>query len=78
MQGIFLEIRLNRRPQSNLRGGEMMDNVSQEFTCICGKQKAWITDGEETKSPCPECGRRYKGKYNHKTYQIDAIEINQP
>jgi hypothetical protein len=48
---------------------------SQEFTCICGEMKSWITDGEEHPLPCMVCGRRYRGKYNAKTLQIEAIEI---
>lgn len=56
-------------------GSEM--SASSEFTCKCGKQKGWITDGEETVKPCPECGRKYKGVYNKKKYTIEAIEIKQ-
>lgn len=49
--------------------------ISANFTCLCGKQKGWITDGEIHRIPCPECGRVYKGKYNPKTLTIDAIEV---
>lgn len=49
--------------------------TSSEFTCKCGKQKGWITDGEVHKIPCPECGRVYRGQYNPKTLTIDAIEL---
>ena len=52
--------------------------ISAEFTCKCGKQKGWITDGEVHTQPCPECGRVYEGKYNPKTLTIDAIELEQP
>jgi len=51
------------------------DKVSSEFTCRCGNQKGWITDGEVHPNPCPACNRRYKGKYNQKTLTIDAVEI---
>ena len=56
---------------------ENMDKVSTEFICRCGKKKGWITDGEEKKEPCPECGRRYFGQYNPKTLNIDALEIKE-
>jgi ribosomal protein L37AE/L43A len=51
-----------------------MDDVSAEFVCKCGNQKAWIRDGQEIWIPCPHCGRTYTGKYNPKTLTIDAIE----
>jgi len=44
--------------------------------CKCGKMKFCITEGEETKRPCPICGRCYIGVYNYKTLSIDAVEIN--
>ncbi len=47
---------------------------STEFTCKCKKKAGWISDGKET-SPCPNCGRVYVGKYNKKTFTIDAIQI---
>ena len=47
-----------------------------EFTCLCEKQKGWVIDGCYT-DYCPSCGRRYIGKYNEKTLQIDAICIGQ-
>ena len=47
---------------------------STEFTCICGIQKGWISEGKET-SPCPKCGRKYKGVYNEKKLTIIAEEI---
>jgi hypothetical protein len=50
-------------------------STSTQFTCKCGKQQGWITDGEETKVPCPTCGRWYKGVYNSKDLCIDAVEI---
>jgi hypothetical protein len=49
--------------------------VSSEFTCVCGKTKGWITDGQEQEKPCPERGRRYRGEYSKKTLHIEAIEI---
>ena len=48
--------------------------ISQEFSCKCGKQKGWITEGEKTK-PCPECGRQYRGKYDSVSCSIVAVEI---
>ena len=51
-------------------------SVSAEFTCKCGLQKGWVTDGEILSNPCPMCGRIYKGVYNPKTLTIDAIEID--
>lgn len=53
----------------------MIDGLSQSFKCKCGKTEGWIEDGKEHPRACPECGRRYKGVYNKKTYQIDAVEI---
>lgn len=50
-------------------------SVSTEFTCPCGKAKAWITQDEELPNPCPNCGRRFKGKYNPETLTIDAVVI---
>ena len=50
-----------------------MDN-STEFTCNCGKQRGWITDTSET-SPCPKCGRRYRGVYSEDKLTIIAEEI---
>jgi Zn finger protein HypA/HybF involved in hydrogenase expression len=49
--------------------------ISTEFTCKCGKQKGWITEGEIKKEPCPKCGRQYKGKYDSKKLTIKAVEI---
>ena len=48
---------------------------SIEFTCKCGCQKSWITEGQETKEPCPNCGRRYRGEYDSKNSTIRVIEI---
>ena len=47
---------------------------SSEFICKCGKQKNWITENEET-SPCPTCGRRYRGVYSSKKLTILAVEL---
>ena len=44
--------------------------------CLCKKYNVWLTDGEKTKNPCPFCGRKYIGKYNKKTSQIDLIELD--
>lgn len=49
----------------------MLKNA-QQFICRCGKYRGWLTEGERT-SPCPDCGRVYKGKYNSKSLQIEAI-----
>lgn len=48
---------------------------SAKFTCKCGKQKGWISDGQTLGFPCPHCGRKYRGKYNKENLSIDAIEI---
>ena len=48
--------------------------VSSEFTCKCGKQKGWITEGKET-LPCPNCKRKYQGIYNRKKLTIEAKEV---
>ena len=48
---------------------------SQETECLCGKFKFWLTEGEITKNACPNCNRRYKGKYNPKTLHIEKIEV---
>jgi hypothetical protein len=47
-----------------------------EFTCLCGKMKGWITEGEAKKEPCPVCGRLYRGEYDPENLTIKAIEIN--
>ncbi len=49
-------------------------DTQAEFLCKCGKQKAWIYDGQEV-LPCPECGRKYRGVYDRKKYTIKAVEI---
>ena len=49
------------------------DRVSSEFTCKCGKQKGWITEGKEHPNPCPGCGRKYRGQ--RKKLTIEAIEV---
>lgn len=48
--------------------------VSSEFTCKCGKQKGWITEGKTTQ-PCPECGRIYRGEYDRENLTIKGVEI---
>ena len=53
----------------------MESHISTEFTCKCKKQKGWITEGKIT-PPCPNCGRRYKGKYNSKKLTIVGIEFS--
>jgi len=35
-------------------------SIASEFTCVCGKQKGWISNGKST-APCPSCGRVYIG-----------------
>jgi len=52
----------------------MKSNTISEFTCKCEKTKGWIGVGIQS-TPCPECGRKYKGVYNNQTFTIDAIEI---
>lgn len=52
-----------------------MGDVAVEFTCKCGKQKSWITEGETLKNPCPECGRKYYGEYDRKNLTIKPVEI---
>ena len=53
----------------------MADGVKQEFTCLCGKSAAWVVEGKVTATPCPKCGRYYKGIYNEDTLQIEAVEV---
>ncbi|HSH52138.1 MAG TPA: hypothetical protein VK982_10495 [Bacteroidales bacterium] len=48
--------------------------TSVEFTCKCGKNKAYISEEVKT-TPCPECGRVYKGVYNKKKYTIKPVEL---
>ena len=48
--------------------------VSQETICKCGKKKYWLIEDEVTKTACPECGRKYLGRYNSKTLHLEAIE----
>lgn len=52
----------------------MANGTSQEFTCKCGKRKCWITENQIT-SPCPECKRKYIGKYSPKELSIIGKEI---
>ncbi len=52
-----------------------MSDLSALIKCKCGKTQCWITEGKVIKNSCPECGRKYSGKYNPKTFTIDAIEI---
>lgn len=49
-------------------------SVSQQFRCQCGKAEAWISKNQET-LPCPECGRRYRGRYDRDTCRIEAVLI---
>lgn len=48
--------------------------ISTEFTCKCGAQKGWITESKTTQ-PCPNCGRKYTGKYNKRKLTIEAVEV---
>jgi hypothetical protein len=48
--------------------------VSQEFLCLCGMNKTWISEGCKTER-CPSCDRIYIGRYNDKAHTIDAEEI---
>ena len=50
------------------------NGISREFTCKCGQQKGWISENTKTK-PCPNCGRKYIGKYNQKKLTIDAVQV---
>jgi hypothetical protein len=46
-----------------------VDEVQQEFTCLCGKMRCWVSEGKRT-DPCPQCGRRYLGRYDSKMNKI--------
>jgi hypothetical protein len=48
--------------------------TSCEFTCMCGKSRAWVSDGSLT-NPCPICGRVYRGQYSAANLTIDAVEV---
>lgn len=50
--------------------------ISCEFTCICGKRKGWVTEGETKAEPCPECGRVYRGEYDPDNLTIKAVEVS--
>lgn len=49
-------------------------NEDAQFTCKCGKQKAWVEEGKET-LPCPNCGRVYVGKYDYENYTLTGEEV---
>lgn len=52
-----------------------MDEVVQsQFTCVCGKQEGWVTEGTKTK-PCPSCGRVYIGEYDRNNFTLIAKEV---
>lgn len=51
-----------------------MSEISQEFTCKCGKTKGWLTENQQT-SPCPQCGKKYFGVYSKKKLGLIATEI---
>ena len=48
-------------------------NNTNEFTCLCGEQKSWIAENQIT-TPCPHCGRIYKGSYSQQYLKIIAVE----
>jgi hypothetical protein len=48
--------------------------VAQEFTCKCENHKGWISDDGKPTTPCPSCGRVYKGAYSSESLSIEAIE----
>lgn len=64
-------------PGYGIRRPERRKVISQEFDCLCGKSKGWITEGEKTQ-PCPHCGKVYLGVYNKKTLQIEGKAIDNP
>lgn len=61
---------------SNIIEGGLIMMISSEFTCKCGQQKGWVTEGKTT-LPCPNCGRKYKGVYSKKHFSIEAIETRE-
>jgi hypothetical protein len=56
------------------KAADIIQQTSSEFTCLCKKQKSWVTHGIETQ-PCPECERIYIGFYDSKKHTITAKEI---
>ena len=51
---------------------------SSSFICKCKKYRGWIEDGKIT-TPCPSCGRVYKGMEVIKggITDIKAVEIKE-
>ena len=52
---------------------EPQPSETNEFTCLCRKQKGWISENQIT-APCPHCGRIYKGSYSQQYLKIIAVE----
>ena len=52
----------------------MPHDMSQKFTCKCGKTEIWIAEGKET-LPCPECARKYIGVYDKHNLKIIGREV---
>lgn len=50
------------------------NGIGREFLCECKKQKGWISENQETE-PCPNCGRKYIGRYNGEKLTIDAVQV---
>ena len=50
--------------------------TSNTYICECGKFDVWLHDGEWT-NPCPNCGRRYLGKYSRKKLSIVPYQVMQ-
>ncbi|MFW6025866.1 MAG: hypothetical protein ACOCRX_05935 [Candidatus Woesearchaeota archaeon] len=69
----FLKSFIKKDPYKKYANVDMSD-VASEFKCNCGKMKGWIQHNKKTKF-CPICGRKYIGKYNDNTCQIDPIPI---
>lgn len=64
-----------RDAESVLLNTLLADETSYEFTCKCGKQKGWITENKTTQ-PCPNCGRKYIGYYDHKNLTVENREVD--
>jgi len=66
---------------SDFKSGEKTDVkftgasiTSTEFTCECGKHKAWISEGVISDG-CPACGRMYKCVYDKKKYNLVVSKV---
>ena len=56
---------------------KIKNKVAVQFTCKCQQVLAWIHEGQ-TLSPCPICGRRYKGVYDDRIFTLNAVEVVDP